>query len=341
MDDAMASDLFSARYWNEAVSIAAGSGAHQLGSGGLFIATDAAPEKGSLLDFELTVGEEPPVVGIVEVVEARRADEATGDRPAGMRIKFVHLEDEAHARDVLGRMVVAQTASLPPPPAIEIDSPPAPVVESGRKSKAKKKEPRNEAIWDNAVALEEDFFERAAREPVIVPDDEVAEALSRRMIEPAYLERRARLRRTFMGVVALASVLAAATAIRGVSEQRATSSATSTPAADSPSPVPARDPAPVGPASQPAPVTPSAVSAAPAAAVAPAAEPSAAAAPAPVAKAPAAAPEPIAHAAQVRPPPARTRKAAPPSRPAAPAPHKPAKPAKTGAPAHGGDSIYD
>jgi hypothetical protein len=336
----------AARYWNEVTSITADAGGHQLGSGGLFVATDEAPEIGALLDFEMSVGGEPPITGIVEVVEVvgpRSTDDAPGALGAGMRVKYVHLEDEERAREVLGKMEIAQTASVAPPP----DSGEGTGDDAPRSSKGG-------AVWDRAVALEEDFFDRASREPSFVPDDAVADAMEVRLADPAFIERQQRLRRTFGAVVAVFAVLFAVTAVRTM-DARDVRPETPPPAAP-PAP-PARGdaqatPAPTVPAKAATPEAPSlaptsvpgaaetsAATAAPAAPAAPAtkdaktdeteSDKDAKAAP----SAPEPAPSAIAPAAQRRPPAARSRSAAPPPRPS--------RPAAPPAPAKGGGDIYE
>jgi len=323
MSQSLDSNLFRGRYWNELASISADAQAHRLGSGGLFVQTDEAPASGVLLDFELAIGDQPPVKGVVEVIEARAATDATTELPAGMRVRFVHLEDPTHAQEVLQRVVVQPSASLPPPAIKDDESEPA---------------SKRGAVWDR-LGLETAFFERADAEPVTVADDEVAEALERRRAEPRYVARQQKLRRAFGAVVAVAALLFAATAMRGMTTRAIKDApATVAPGAKEPSAAPAK-PAPVpqvAPPDAPVPeVAPSAVAPTLAPSVASSGQPSAAAPP--VASAP-----PAAGSSSVSssPPAASSPPPRPVSRPAA---AKKARPVATPTPAPraGGDSIYD
>ncbi len=108
-------NLFRGRYWNDAITVSADSNAHRLGSKGLFVRSKVVVPVGALLQFELSVADEPPVTGVVRVVDRVSAGEVEGEQP-GLQVKFVQIDDLAQAKEVLARLAVATTLSVPPPP---------------------------------------------------------------------------------------------------------------------------------------------------------------------------------------------------------------------------------
>ena len=73
---------------------------------GMFIKTESPKPEGSVFIFEIWLGDEHKLVhGVGEVVWVRREDEGS-DRPSGMGISFLKIDDES--RNVIQRVITEQ-----------------------------------------------------------------------------------------------------------------------------------------------------------------------------------------------------------------------------------------
>ncbi len=82
---------------------------YDVSRGGLFVKTSSPFASGTLLKFEIRLAaDEPVIAGVGRVVWKRETSQATPDRPAGMGVKFIKVDDKS--RDLIER-VVAQHGS--------------------------------------------------------------------------------------------------------------------------------------------------------------------------------------------------------------------------------------
>ncbi|HEY3237589.1 MAG TPA: TIGR02266 family protein, partial [Polyangiaceae bacterium] len=69
---------------------------HDISRGGMFIKTPSPFPPGTLLKFEVKIAEEQRLMqGVGRVVWKRESPEASGDRPAGMGVKFIKIDEPA------------------------------------------------------------------------------------------------------------------------------------------------------------------------------------------------------------------------------------------------------
>src|SRR5262245_43737441 len=69
---------------------------HDVSRGGIFIKTPSPFPPGTLLKFEIRIQDEQSVLaGVGRVVWKRESNEATGDLPAGMGVKFIKIDDKS------------------------------------------------------------------------------------------------------------------------------------------------------------------------------------------------------------------------------------------------------
>jgi uncharacterized protein (TIGR02266 family) len=81
-----------------------------IGPGGLFVKTDAPLPPGKRLDIEIHVGGDPRPIGVLARVIWTRALPVDEERPAGMGLKFVDIEDDA--RDRIGALVTTRERTI-------------------------------------------------------------------------------------------------------------------------------------------------------------------------------------------------------------------------------------
>src|SRR5262245_20030483 len=80
---------------------------HDVSRGGIFIKTPSPFPPGTLLKFEIRIQDEQSVLaGVGRVVWKRETNEATGDLPAGMGVKFIKIDDKS--KSLIQRLVEAQ-----------------------------------------------------------------------------------------------------------------------------------------------------------------------------------------------------------------------------------------
>jgi uncharacterized protein (TIGR02266 family) len=69
---------------------------HDVSRGGLFIKTSTPFAQGTLLKFEIRLSSDQPVIaGVGRVVWKREPGQAASDRPAGMGVKFIKIDDRS------------------------------------------------------------------------------------------------------------------------------------------------------------------------------------------------------------------------------------------------------
>jgi hypothetical protein len=77
---------------------------YDISRGGLFVKTSSPFASGTLLKFEIRLAaDEPVIAGVGRVVWKRETSQATPDRPAGMGVKFIKVDDKS--RDLIERLV--------------------------------------------------------------------------------------------------------------------------------------------------------------------------------------------------------------------------------------------
>src|SRR3954464_6273320 len=80
---------------------------HDVSRGGIFIKTPSPFPPGTLLRFEIRIQDEQSVLaGVGRVVWKRETNEASGDHPAGMGVKFIKIDDKS--KSLIQRLVEAQ-----------------------------------------------------------------------------------------------------------------------------------------------------------------------------------------------------------------------------------------
>jgi uncharacterized protein (TIGR02266 family) len=80
---------------------------HDVSRGGIFIKTPSPFPPGTLLKFEIRISEDKPVLGGVgRVVWKRDPPQATNERPAGMGVKFLKIDDAS--RGVIDRIITVK-----------------------------------------------------------------------------------------------------------------------------------------------------------------------------------------------------------------------------------------
>ena len=82
--------------------------------GGVFVKTQTPFAPGTLLKLEILVASEPSsITGVGRVVWKREPTQATAERPAGMGVKFIKIDDVS--RQTIDRLVTAALAAGPAP----------------------------------------------------------------------------------------------------------------------------------------------------------------------------------------------------------------------------------
>lgn len=80
---------------------------HDVSRGGIYIKTPSPFPPGTLLKFEIRILEDRPVInGVGRVVWKRDASQATNERPAGMGVKFLKIDE--NSRQIIDRIVAAK-----------------------------------------------------------------------------------------------------------------------------------------------------------------------------------------------------------------------------------------
>src|ERR1700733_13010450 len=78
--------------------------AHDVSKGGIYIKTANPFPAGTLLKFEIRLSSDQAVItGVGRVVWKRDAPQANGDRPAGMGVKFIKIDDPS--KTVIDKLV--------------------------------------------------------------------------------------------------------------------------------------------------------------------------------------------------------------------------------------------
>src|SRR3954453_13863273 len=68
--------------------------AHDVSRGGIYIKTGSPVPSGTLLKFEIRLASDQAVItGVGRVVWKRGPGQGSGDRPAGMGVKFIKIDD--------------------------------------------------------------------------------------------------------------------------------------------------------------------------------------------------------------------------------------------------------
>ncbi len=100
---------------------------HDVSRGGVFVKTQTPFPPGTLLKFEIRLAEDQPVIqGVGRVVWKREPTQAAGDKPAGMGVKFIKIDDASTqvierlvSKDGAGSAYASEphvpAASMPPP----------------------------------------------------------------------------------------------------------------------------------------------------------------------------------------------------------------------------------
>jgi uncharacterized protein (TIGR02266 family) len=106
---------------------------HDVSKGGVFVKTDEPFGPGTLLKFELRLAADKPLVaGVGRVVWKRDPSQASDDRPAGMGVKFIKIDDAsraaievvvARAADA-GQNFTSQDDAQASPPSVITSAPP-------------------------------------------------------------------------------------------------------------------------------------------------------------------------------------------------------------------------
>ncbi|MGB5551755.1 MAG: PilZ domain-containing protein [Thermoanaerobaculia bacterium] len=97
-----------------------------LSTGGMFVQSKNPRPVGTLLRFELMLGDGEPIKGVGEIVWIRPRPQGP-DAPSGMGVQFGHLEESNHARlraAVLETLGVDGLSEPPPEPTPKRPSPP-------------------------------------------------------------------------------------------------------------------------------------------------------------------------------------------------------------------------
>src|SRR6476660_1654831 len=77
---------------------------HDVSKGGIFIKTPNPFPPGTLLKFEIRLaGDQAVIAGVGRVVWKRESPQAAAERPSGMGVKFIKLDDSS--RTVIERLV--------------------------------------------------------------------------------------------------------------------------------------------------------------------------------------------------------------------------------------------
>ena len=77
---------------------------HDVSKGGIFIKTPTPFPPGTLIKFEIRIANDKAVImGVGRVVWKREASQSAGDRPSGMGVKFIKIDDSS--RTVIDRVV--------------------------------------------------------------------------------------------------------------------------------------------------------------------------------------------------------------------------------------------
>lgn len=77
---------------------------HDVSQGGLFVKTQSPFASGTLLKFEIRIADDQPMIaGVGRVVWKREPSQATAERPAGMGVKFIKIDDAS--RVVIDRLI--------------------------------------------------------------------------------------------------------------------------------------------------------------------------------------------------------------------------------------------
>src|SRR6187551_723786 len=98
---------------------------HDVSKGGIFVKTPTPFPPGTLLKFEIRLaGDKSVISGVGRVVWKREPTQAGPDKPAGMGVKFIKIDDASRA--VIDRLVAqkanAGSAYTSDPAALEDDS---------------------------------------------------------------------------------------------------------------------------------------------------------------------------------------------------------------------------
>jgi uncharacterized protein (TIGR02266 family) len=81
---------------------------HDVSKGGLFIKTPTPFPPGTLIKFEIRIaGDKSVIAGVGRVVWKREAGQAAGERPAGMGVKFIKIDDAS--RTLIDRVVLEKS----------------------------------------------------------------------------------------------------------------------------------------------------------------------------------------------------------------------------------------
>ena len=123
---------------------------HDVSKGGVFIKTDKPFAIGTLLKFEIRLAADQPVIaGVGRVVWKRESPTSSSERPSGMGVKFIKIDDNSRAtidkltgtKSDAGSAYLAEAgASVTPPPPQHRSRPPASVTPS--KGRARPAPPR-------------------------------------------------------------------------------------------------------------------------------------------------------------------------------------------------------
>ena len=77
---------------------------HDVSKGGIFIKTPTPFPPGTLIKFEIRIANDKAVImGVGRVVWKREASQSAGDRPSGMGVKFIKIDDSS--RQLIDRVV--------------------------------------------------------------------------------------------------------------------------------------------------------------------------------------------------------------------------------------------
>src|SRR5580704_17528756 len=83
---------------------------HDVSKGGLFIKTPTPFPPGTLIKFEIRIANDRAVImGVGRVVWKREPSQAAGDRPAGMGVKFIKIDDSS--RQLIDRVVAEKAGA--------------------------------------------------------------------------------------------------------------------------------------------------------------------------------------------------------------------------------------
>src|SRR5882672_5860916 len=80
---------------------------HDVSKGGIFIKTSTPFAQGTLLKFEIRLaGDQAVIAGVGRVVWKREPSQASPERPGGMGVKFIKIDENSRA--VIDRLVGAK-----------------------------------------------------------------------------------------------------------------------------------------------------------------------------------------------------------------------------------------